>query len=74
MPGIVRIKVLSYRSLAVRESTLEGSYDDVLVLLLYYAGCSGEYPESGFPLSGVIRLAGLEQSSKEFWPLNTCTH
>ena len=53
---------------AIREAALEGAHDNILVLLLYYAGSGGEDPEGGLALTGIVGLAGLEQSSEQLRP------
>ena len=62
----------THRGFAVSKSALEGRHDDIFMLLLDDLWCGGEYPERVLALCGILRLAGLEQGSQQFWPCNAC--
>jgi hypothetical protein len=58
---------------AVREAALEGAHDNILVLLLYYAGSGREDSEGGLALTGIVGLAGLEQGTEQLRPCHACS-
>lgn len=58
---------------AVGEASFEGGHDDILVLLLDYAGGGGEDSEGGLALAGIVGLAGLEQGTEQLRPCHAWT-
>ncbi len=62
----------SYINAAVLEPFAKDLLYGTLVFSFDNAGGGGEYPEGTVAHAGVVRLAGLEQRSKEFHPVFAC--
>lgn len=59
---------VQYHDVVVFEAICEGAEHGIFVLLLDYTGGSRKYAESTFALTGLCRLAGLEETAEELRP------
>lgn len=59
----------AYRDIVILESLGKDSKDSIFVLLLNYAGGGCENAEGSLAKTGVARLAGLEENTKQLGPL-----